>query len=354
MAWQVTSVDSITGEVVGRLDVSEFTWERKLSAGAGHVCKIPLDGSGYSRTDMRDLTEHWARTIVLEHDSGVVAAGIVRRRQVIGREITLHLTDLWGLWEKRLAVDHTAPEAKLWSTTYTNLSLGTIAKRTVQWASTNVAQPDITLPLTLPADVSGTITRTYYGHRWEWVGSVLDDLMVEGLDIDFRPRWVSGVFDWEMVTDPAVNTWEWHVNAPNSGVAGFREDSDGSRMVNNSVVVGEGSGTAMVARSLRSLTSPLPLMERVEARKAVSDPDQAFALASQLLTQYEHPTVSYSFDVLASGNPAVGQMRLGDTVHLWFDGDPWWTDGKHERRIVKLNGGLGEKVTVTCQETGGS
>lgn len=356
--WQVTSVDTITGEVIGRFYVSSFTWERKLSAGANMECRVPLDGQGYSRDQWRDLTKHWSCTIVLEHDSGVVAAGIVRTWTVEDRTMVLGLTDLWGLWERRGAWSHLAPQSRLWSTTYTSVTLGTIAKKTVQLGMSGFPSPNLlpsmALPMTLPADVSGSITRKYYGYRFEFVADVLDDLLLEGLDIDFRPRWVDGKLDWEMRNDPAENSWEWHVNAPGGGVAGFREVSDGSRMTNNSYLIGEGEEQAMVARSQRNITSDLPLLDRLEPRKAVSDENQASAIATQLLAQYAAPTVSYSFEVLASGDPAVGDMRLGDSVRLWFDSDPWWTDGAHDLRIVKLNGGLGEKITVTCQSTGGA
>lgn len=358
MTWQAYSVDTLTGVVQDRIPVSGFTWDRALSAGRSLTCMIPLDGLDYSLSDLRDLTQHWVRTIVLEHEGAVVAAGLIRARSYQDRVLTLQLVDLWGLWGRRGAWDHNHPTMVEWSVTYTSTTLGTLAKRAVQRGTTGPPIPDMDLPITLPSDVSGSLSRTYYGYHYEVVADVLDDLMAEGLNIDFRPRWVDGALDWEMRNDPAEYSWEWHLGAPAGGVTGFKELSDGARMTNNSRVLGEGSERAMVAQSQRNLSSTLPLLDRIEARKYVTSNTQASALAGKALTQYEFPTASWSFDVLAAGTPdagvpAVGGLRLGDNVRLWFDGDPWITDGYHDRQIVRLDGSLGEKVTVTLQPTGG-
>lgn len=365
MTWQAYSVDTLTGVVQDAIPVSSFGWDRALSAGRSMTCTIPLDGLDYSKTDLRALTAHWGRTIVLEHDSKVVAAGLVRNRGYRDRVLTLNLVDLWGLWARRGAWGDVPRPAnqELWSISYTNTTLGTLAKRAVQRGTAAFSAPFLlpepSLPITLPSDVSGDLSRTYYGYHFEFVADVLDDLMVEGLDIDFRPRWVDGALDWEMRTDPAEYTWEWSVTAAKAGVAGFREESDGSRMVNNAYLIGEGSERDMLVRSNRDVASVLPLMDRLESRKFVTSTTQAAAMANQLLDQYELPTDSWSFEVMASGDPdagvpPVGDLRLGDTVRLGFFGDLWVEDGFHERRIVRLDGSLGERVTVTLQPTGGA
>jgi hypothetical protein len=91
----------------------------------------------------------------------------------------------------------------------------------------------------------------------------------------------------------------------------------------------------------------------VEARKHLDDPIQLQAIADALLVKYTPPTETWTFDILADGDPTVGQIRLGDTARLWFSGHPRIPDGYYDRRIVRLSGSLGEKVTVTCQATGG-
>jgi hypothetical protein len=354
MTWQAYSVDTTSGAIVDRIAVSDFTWERALSAGATGQCKIPLNGLDYTTAQLRDLTAHWKRTIVLEFNGDPVFAGLIRSRSYENGVVTLDLTDLWGLWARRGAWDQNDPTMVDWTVTYTSLSLGTLAKRAVGRGVSGPSSPTIDLPITFPADVSGSWNRTYWGFHLEFVSDVLKDLMDEGIDIDFRPRWVSGALDWEMRVNPALSLWEWHVNAPDGGVSNFVEVSDGARMTNNARFVGEGSDTKMLIQSNRSLTSDLPLLDRIDFRKQIDDSGQLASLATKALDLFELPTVSWQFDVLADGDPALDYIRLGDTARMWFDGDPWIVDGMQDRTIVKLTGSLNEAVTVTCHPTGGA
>lgn len=354
MTWLVTSVDTTTGERIDTLPVSAFSWDRALSAGAVGSCDIPLEGIGYSKTQLRYLTEHWNRTIVLENvDDDVVFAGLVRRRRNDGSVLRLELTDLWGFWARRGAWDQFAPEVEKWSETYTGTTLGTLAKRAVQRGLNGGASPVTDMPVTLPADASGSVTKTYYGYHLEYVWDVLDDLMTEGLNVDFRPRWVSGAFDWQMRNNPAANTWEWNPSAPQGGVSGFESDEDGTRMANHSIMVGEGSEETMKIQSNRDFDTTFPLLSRIDARKHIRDELQLDRMATGNLGVYEEPTDTWTFKVLANGTPSIGDIRLGDTARLHFDGHPWVEDGYHNRRIVRLSGSLGEEVTVACQPTGG-
>jgi hypothetical protein len=125
-------------------------------------------------------------------------------------------------------------------------------------------------------------------------------------------------------------------------------------MTNNARFVGEGSDTKMLIQSNRSLTSDLPLLDRIDFRKQINDDGQLASLATKALDLFELPTVSWQFDVLADGDPALDYIRLGDTARMWFDGDPWIVDGMQDRTIVKLTGSLAEAVTVTCHPTGGA
>jgi hypothetical protein len=241
-----------------------------------------------------------------------------------------------------------------WSVTYTSMTLGTLAKRALQRGMTGPPIPTMDLPITLPADVSGSIDRTYYGYQVDLVGDVLDDLLAEGLDIDFRGRWVSGALDWQMLNDPNTGSHEWNVDADDGGVSGFREKRDGDRMTNNSRVIGEGSGRDMLVRSERNFSSTLPLLDRIETRKNISDIPQAAAIADKNLTLYGSPTISWEFEIAADGTPGAGDLFLGDTAKFIFSDDPWLGSVVSTRRIVRVSGSMGERVTVACHETGGA
>jgi hypothetical protein len=357
MAWSVFSVDTITGGDKEQIPVSDFQWSTLLSAGGSATVTIQLDEVlGYSLSDRQALFAEWARTIVLDWDGTVRFAGIVTGGgyDKSARTLTLTLRDLWGLWARRGAWDHHAPNMELWSITYTSMTLGTLAKRAVQRGTDGPPIPTMDLPITLPTDVSGSISRSYYGYQIDLVGDVLDDLLAEGLDIDFRGRWVSGAFDWQMLNDPSTGSHEWNVDADDGGVAGFREKRDADRVTNNSRVIGEGSGRDMLVRSNRNLSSTLPLLDRIETRKNISDETQAAAIADKNLDLYASPTIAWEFEIAADGDPGAGDLFLGDTAKLVLSGDPWLGSGVFTRRIVKLSGSLGEQLTVTCHETGGA
>lgn len=354
MTWQAYSVETLTGTVQDRLPVSDFRWGRALSTGTTGECTIPWDSVDFTKAQFDDLIAHWKRTIVLEFDGVVVYAGIVRDFEDVGRTTVLQLTDLWGLWARRGSWNRFAPSVNLSELTYTNLSLGTLAKRVVE-RGTAASQPTpvMALPLTLPADVAGPLTRTYYGYHQEFVADVLDDLAAEGVDIDFHPRWLSGALDWEMVTDPNVSTHEWDVTAAEGGVLNFRRSVSGSKMTNHAITVGQGSDVDMLIYAQADEASDLPMIERIDARKHIGLGSQLQAIADVQVVLHTPPTESWSFDVRVDGDPAVGAIRLGDTARLHFDGHPRVADGFYNKRIVKISGGLDGRMRLFCQPSGG-
>jgi len=348
MTVQAYSVDTVTGDVIDRIQVSDFPYARALSAGANGSCTIPLNHE-YSDAAFANLIAHWKRTIVLERDGVVRFAGTVSGQPVYGAStVKLQLTDLWGLLARRGAWDLNAANVEDWSITYTDMSLETLVKRAVQRGTTGPAMPAAGIPLTLPADIPGTLTRTYYGYHLQLVADVLDDLALEGVRIDFEPRWLDGKLDHELRTNPTSTLHEWHVNAPAGGVTNFRRNADGAKMTNNSIFVGEGSEADMLVRSQADLTSDLPRLDRVDARKYITDPAQLAALAAEGSIVYGPATDAWSFDLVAS--EAVG-VRLNDTARLWFAGDARIPDGSYDRRITRIEGSLGDTVTVTVQPT---
>jgi hypothetical protein len=120
-------------------------------------------------------------------------------------------------------------------------------------------------------------------------------------------------------------------------------------VTNNARYVGEGSEVDMLVRSNRNVESPYPLLDRITDKKNISNVNQLAALAGQDLVAYAQPTFQWNFKV-AADTP----IDVGDTVRLWFDGDPWIEDGYHDRRVVKISGDLSEQMTVSVQPTGGA
>src|SRR5690606_13707028 len=77
-----------------------------------------------------------------------------------------------------------------------NLAMQTAAA--VLRGRSGVTAPPMGFPMTVPGFSGGTsVTRKYFGYYIEYVSDVLGDLLDEGLDIYFKPRWISnGEADW--------------------------------------------------------------------------------------------------------------------------------------------------------------
>lgn len=354
--FQAYSCDAITGAVIDRVAVSDFTWERLLSAGGSGKVTIPIDGT-YSKSQLQTLTKHWSTIWVLESDRGVEYMGYVTGRSYKRgvQAIHLDLTDLWGLLPRRGAWDHGAAHVEQWSVTATTSLAGHAAAALVRGRDTGPSLPAMGIPVTVPGmgSVGPAVKRTWSGYHVQTVDDVFQALMSEGLDIFFQPRWIkNGEADWLMKAGPSWAsgiTHEFPVTVPFSQVNDLSTSTDGSRVTNNARYVGEGSERDMLIRSDRRSASPYPLLDRITNAKQVDDVSALARMAANDLSMYAAPTAQTEFTI-----PLDEGVQVGDTVRLHFDGDPWIADGWHTRRVVKISGGMKSFVTVSLQPTGGA
>ncbi|MFJ2502544.1 hypothetical protein [Microbacterium sp. NPDC087592] len=356
--FQAYSCDAITGAVIDRVPFSAFAYSRMLSAGdSGSSIAVPIDGT-LTKTELRHLFQHLSRMIVLERDGVVEYMGRVQTRGYArgASFLQIGLSDIWTWLARRGGWDHSVANVEKWSTTETGNLAAQAAAAIVRGRDIGPVLPAMGLPLTLPGGGAGpSVTRKYFGYHLDTVGDVIADLLDEGLDIYFKPRWItSGDADWLYQAGQGWNsgvTREFYVTAEQSDVVAFSESSDAARVTNNARYIGEGSEQDMLVRSERNTASPYPLMDRITQAKNVSNVAQLSALAAQDLSIYGDPTFQWSFQV--SGDSPVD---VGDKVRLHFDGDPWIADGWHERRVVNVAASIpGPDVkTISVQATGGA
>lgn len=354
---QAYSADAITGAVIDRIPFSAFSAARMLSAGAEGSATVPLDGT-FSKSALKSLLQPLSRMLVLERDGVVEYMGTIAHppRYVRGQSmVSVQLEDVWARFARRGGWDHSAPNVEKWSTTVTGNLTSQAVAAIVRGRDVGPVLPAMALPITLTGGAGPSVTRKYFGYSLETVGDTLSDLMAEGLDIYFKPRWITnGDSDWLF---QAGNGWssgvthEFFVTADASEVVGFSESGDASRVTNNARYVGEGSEQDMLVRSDRNVGSPYPLLDRITPAKNISDVDQLAALADQDLVSYADPTMQWQFSVVGD-HP----VDVGDTARLHFDGDPWVDDGWHTRRVVKVALDIPgpDTKTITLQPTGGA
>jgi hypothetical protein len=354
MVYQVWSVDTVTGQKQAILPAATCDWDRVLNAG-GKVCDASVTLAAADGLDIRALTEKLRRTLVVEWvqsgaDPVVIYEGMILHRSYNPATgiVSLKHADIWWMWDHRLAVDHFAPHAEVTSQTYTNLSLGTIAKKNTQLAISALPIFNYGLPISFPADVAGTVTRTYFGYQLPYLGDVLKQIIAEdgGPDIDFAGRWVGGVLDILMRHGSAAsprlggNVWEWVSQAQASGIIPGVLVEDATNVVTNSVAIGQGAEVSMLTRSTLALSPVNPATERKSSYKTVSDPIQLAQLSAGDLESFRYPTEQLPLRIPVDGFPNVAQLALGDTVKRWNRDHEWFPNGWAVDRVVGFSGDI--------------
>tara|TARA_R110002124_G_scaffold5003_8_gene31480 strand:+ start:1916 stop:3130 length:1215 start_codon:yes stop_codon:yes gene_type:complete len=253
------------------------------------------------------------------------------------------------------------------TSSYSALSLGTIAKRLVEqaqsWAGSDV-------PIVFQADEAGTHERNYLGLDFKPVMQAIDDIAntEDGPEFSFQPRFTAdmlgvewlfrtGTNDNPLVTSESVPLWS--VTAPKSPVSGLTISEDGSQRLSLGWQVGgRQADTVLVARAYDPtlVDSGFPLMEDIDSsHSTVSEQSTLDSYAAAMVRAGLSPYEVWSFTAEAnpvdenglSGGPQIGQYRVGDFADLVFDawdpltgvGDPFLTQKRTVRhRIIGLSG----------------
>jgi hypothetical protein len=282
--------------------------------------------------------------------------------------LTVKAAGLRSLFDHRLVMGVIAngTAASTWETTYSNLSLGTIAKRLIELAMSHTAG---NLPIVLPADEVSTHTRTYYGYEVPTVGDRLDQLMgvVDGPDIALEPRLTAdrmGI-EWVLRTGTEAQPllfqagppWTWDMRVPHGGVGSLNVERDATGMASRAWVAGTGSQTSTLMEFAddSTLTSVgFPMLETVDKRGNVEDRATLLRWAQGDLAGSSRPWMSWKLRVQtnAPGSPKLGDWRMGDWARVWVSSSHRYLSlllpaGFHDARIIQTSGGMGDFVDVT-------
>ena len=350
--------DTITGQRLNVIPVTDFTWSRCFNDGSSGSATIPVNDSMVKKLDLRSLIVERTNTLVYEVGPVVVAAGVIDGTSYDKDAGTLRVdhSDIWSILADRMAVPHGVPNIMTATLSYGPLSLGTIAKRLVQ----EVISPGgwYSLPIVFPADVAGTSTRSFYGYTMELVTDSLKNVMESdgGPDIDFAPRWSSsGSLEWVMRAAPGLSTssaWEYNLDAPKPAALKVSATTDTSRFTNNAYAAGEGTEKNTKVRSNPVADHSRPAAEGVTSFKGVKSLGVLGELAVERSRALSVPTRQYSMSVLKSDSLNITGMGLGDTIRIMSAADPWMPPGLSSHRLIKFSGSLGPEVKLEFQPTG--
>lgn len=365
---RVFVVDTITGQKVAELAVTSFSYKRVVNGMGTGSAAVRRGDSRNIGLNVRFYTKPLRYMLVYEANFKPIYAGIITRRKYVKAtgESSLELKDVWWILGKRLAINHDQPKAEKAILTWSGLSLGTIIKKLIQesmWAD----RPWYALPIALPADVSGTNSRTYYGYNFATMDSAINDLMATsgGPNVDFVPSWDGEYLRLTLRTGTlGGNVWEYNLDAPDPGIYDVAETEDADSITTNAYALGEGSEKNMLVRSHPDLSGSLPAIEKTESYKDISVPAQLDALVQERIRTQAGPTEQFEASIRKDGEPGpngeqviglptADQLRLGDTIVTLNETDEFLPLGPTNHQLIEFSGSIGSPmVTLQFQPIG--
>ena len=364
--YRVWSVSAKTWADRVELKPQSTSWERTFNHSAGGSSSLVLSDPDVAATAGLNDSYPGQRAIVVDYDDVVVYAGIIWKAKYLRDTQTLNLThqDIWSLWDARLISEVRDQNIVNWKKTYSGLEYDTIIKRIIQLA---VAGSGRTIPMVYEDDYTGGRTRTYYGYNMDTALDAIEEIMdlSNGPDVDFRPEWDdNGGIRFTLRTgDLSLNTIEVNFAAPEPPAHGLWIETDASDVATQMFAVGEGSGqkTAkspgmLVRESASSNIADYPALERTEQFKNIKKGDELYEQAASALVANNQAIRQAGFD-LKLDSPILGnlwELRPGTIVRWNITGDPYFTDGWREWRVLKYSGDITDDfVSIEFQPEGG-
>lgn len=345
--WRFFLHDTITGAKLEEVWPSEGSWTRRLNGqGSGqHTFQLGDPLTGLSRAMWRDFLTPNSRTLVVAWEATPVYAGILLR-SVYDRDkrtVTVSHGEIRALFAARLTFGvNVYPQGDL---TITGRSASgavrAILARATQWSS------EWALPLALPADGAGPITKTWKRYEVRTIEDCLGEIEAEGWEIDFHPTYDSQQrLSWAVrVGKPITGSLtDYHLGAAESPLTGVQVTIDGKDQLTGVFVTGNGTGADIVTAWAGSTTgNSIPIRDSSRPGGSERNPAALQRIAQAYLDDWSTPVVQWSFGVnLSAVSPLV--FRPAERVRLVTSGDLWVADGERTVRVVALAGDMSLSV----------
>jgi len=361
MSYTYAIVDTRTGVKQETVFPASGSWKRILNGNGSGSHTFQLGDRALSSASWRALTTPWARTLVVSRNGSVVYAGLITSRPYDHGTTTLTVnhTDIRGILASRypFGVGTYAGGTLVCS----GLSLRAIAGRVVAAGLTG-PRSTYSLPIIIPTTTElGNDSRTYDNWNFQTVSDILDDLqqVANGPDIDFEPRWsASGTLEYVMrVGTPTVPllggaSFDFNMNGTKSPLSGIGVNEDGSAQISGVFIIGQGSEADMIVGGIpvgSELPGIIPARDTTQSFKTVTTEATAGAMAVAASAALYGLTKQWDFKMVANDAVPIEGLRLGCTLKLHFQNDPWIPDGWSSLRLIGLSGDMTETVTPIVQ-----
>lgn len=359
MAYNVVVVNGQSWRPEYSVTLDDMPWKRAWNTGHQgslnfSVSELDLQPELH-RTRLWPL-EYW---LVIEWNGTPVYAAIITDHKYNwkSRTVTISYADIWWFWERRHVLSDRTAQAGEYSYDWKNISYETLAIRAVK-RGIESGDGDLNwyLPISFPAETSGSVDRAVHGYQFETVKELLDEATQAGdMNLDFRPRWASdGSLAWTLEFDTAEVVLEYDLDAAVSPVLDLDYQVVGSQLANHVYITGEGSEDDMLVRtSQKPGGSPYPALERVIAGKSVDTVQRLQNLVTAERTNHDATIRQCGLKVHADGPPHLGVFRLGSQVRWRSVVDPYLPNVWHQQTLIEFSGSLKPEVTLTMTDWGG-
>lgn len=326
------------------LDVISAPWGGAMNAGTSGSVTLNLADPGVAEVAGLNDLYPGTRCIVIEYAGVVLDAGIIWEADYDRDTMKLSVSyehPVWSLLALRLISEIRDQNIVTWKKIYTGLSYRTMVKRLVTLATTGTAR---TLPLVLPADVAGSVSRTYYGYNTDVALDAIREIMDQdtGPDVDFRPRWKSdGTLEFVMrCGDLTAGTVEVDFTADDPGARGLGIKTSARELATQVFAVGEGSGLKMKVRESQSANiADYPQMEHIEQFKNIKDTADLYQAAASELVSRNGTVRQLRCELdLRSDAWDVSMLQPGMVLRWYIRDDPYFVNGWREWEVLKYSG----------------
>ena len=355
--WDVRVFDTITGDYQFTVDAADAYWTTRLNGTSTSQVRVPLRGQGFSSAFSRGLFAVNARTVAVVHTAtGVVMSAGFITKTVYDRTdgvLTVNTADIRDLFKQRMGFG-----VGSWNTTgtltVTNRTRSGAARAIVSRAMRDGAEPAWALPIDLPTDGSGTITRTWEYYRFLTMHDLLVEIEDTGAEVWFDPYLSGGNLRWATrVGAPYTSgTADLPISPNDTAASGVKVTTDGSQQLTGVIYGGNGTEADTLTAWAGEGPYTIPIRDAYRTQKDVDQLAQLQRVADADFAEHRDPTVQWTLTVDMNGDVTPAQVRPGRILRTITKGDEWIPDGITEQRVIGVSGTLDSTVTPEVQAYG--
>jgi hypothetical protein len=345
-----------TGQVLGELPLAaDPQWMQLINDPGSWTCQVPIGGTGISRDKFLEWSEQeWKISVAICYGTGSSTDNIFQAGPLVG-STPYNLTEsppiaqlggvgMWGMlnrrgqfpssWSGASVAQGQGADTTYGPTSYQGIAAGIIA---------NVVAQD-SLPIDVPAAITGTNTMSYFGFDFATAGQRLTELattIAGGPDVLFDPYFASDntIRHQAIIGNPSFGnpSAPLYFDFPGS-ISDVLPTRDASRMGVNFFVKGNSSEYATTFGSyadptLNALGWPrLDFMD--SAQSSVTSTAQLALIAQADDALYGRAVETWVARIRADANPPISSYNPGTFANYDITGHPMKRDGLYNQRII--------------------